>query len=254
MIADRTILALAAGLAVAGVVLFATPIRHVRTRSRAAPLGPPDRPGLSPEAATVQHGWLKRHRWLLCLLVGAGAAGLVDGVSAPIVAAGVSIGVWALITRVEPPGVRLEREAARRDLVPIIELMAAGLAAGAPPGTALDIACVSLPGAAADRLRIVRAQLALGADPEGSWSGAIADEILAPLARTMARAEQTGAPIAGAISRLGVDLAEQNRAGVEERARAVGVKAAVPLGVCLLPAFLLLGIVPVAAGLLVGIT
>jgi hypothetical protein len=30
----------------------------------------------------------------------------------------------------------------------------------------------------------------------------------------------------------------------------VGVKAAVPLGICLLPAFLLLGVVPVVGGLL----
>jgi len=37
---------------------------------------------------------------------------------------------------------------------------------------------------------------------------------------------------------------------VEERARAVGVKAAVPLGVCLLPSFLLIGVVPLVAGLL----
>jgi len=30
----------------------------------------------------------------------------------------------------------------------------------------------------------------------------------------------------------------------------VGVKAAVPLGVCLLPSFLLIGVVPLVAGLL----
>jgi hypothetical protein len=35
---------------------------------------------------------------------------------------------------------------------------------------------------------------------------------------------------------------------VESRARAVGVKAAVPLGVCLLPAFVLVGVVPLVAG------
>ncbi len=34
-----------------------------------------------------------------------------------------------------------------------------------------------------------------------------------------------------------------------QRARRVGVRAAVPLGLCLLPAFLLIGIVPVVAGL-----
>ena len=36
----------------------------------------------------------------------------------------------------------------------------------------------------------------------------------------------------------------------EERARSVGVKAAVPLGLCLLPSFVLLGIVPLAVSLM----
>ena len=39
----------------------------------------------------------------------------------------------------------------------------------------------------------------------------------------------------------------------KERARAVGVKAAVPLGLCLLPAFVLVGIVPVVAALLTNL-
>ena len=40
-------------------------------------------------------------------------------------------------------------------------------------------------------------------------------------------------------------LARDARAQVEDRARTVGVRAALPLGLCLLPAFLLIGIVPV---------
>ena len=43
--------------------------------------------------------------------------------------------------------------------------------------------------------------------------------------------------------------AQTARADVETRARAVGVKAVVPLGVCLLPAFVLVGVVPLVAGL-----
>ena len=39
----------------------------------------------------------------------------------------------------------------------------------------------------------------------------------------------------------------------QDRARAVGVRAAVPLGVCLLPSFLLLGIVPLAVSLATSI-
>jgi hypothetical protein len=35
-----------------------------------------------------------------------------------------------------------------------------------------------------------------------------------------------------------------------QRVRQLGVKAALPLGLCFLPAFILLGVVPIAAGFL----
>lgn len=243
MSVSASVLFLTAGVTSAAAVLLTVPDTP-RPRRVFARGGQP---------SAVPRGRLVRHRFLLCVLAGAGAASQIDGPLVPFVAVAVGSGVWGAIAHLELPGVRAEREAARRDLVPIIELLASGLAAGSPAGKALDIACLALPGAAADRLSVVRAQLALGADPETSWTAVVHDEILAPLARTMARAQRTGAPIAGALGRLAADLAEQDRARVEDRARAVGVKAAVPLGVCLLPAFLLLGIVPVAAGLLSGI-
>ncbi len=59
-----------------------------------------------------------------------------------------------------------------------------------------------------------------------------------------------GAPVVAAVERLADELARTARAETEERARAVGVKAAVPLGLCLLPAFVLIGIVPLVVALL----
>ena len=53
-----------------------------------------------------------------------------------------------------------------------------------------------------------------------------------------------------AVERLADELARSGRAETEERARAVGVQAAVPLGLCLLPAFVLIGIVPLVVALL----
>jgi hypothetical protein len=40
---------------------------------------------------------------------------------------------------------------------------------------------------------------------------------------------------------------------VEARVRQVEVKTAVPLGVCLLPAFILVGVVPLVAGSVIGL-
>jgi pilus assembly protein TadC len=64
----------------------------------------------------------------------------------------------------------------------------------------------------------------------------------------MARAQQSGAPVVDAVRLLADDLATNAKIELEDRARAVGVKAALPLGLCLLPAFLLLGIVPIVVG------
>ncbi len=85
------------------------------------------------------------------------------------------------------------------------------------------------------------------------WGDLAADPGLAPLGRVLARAERSGAPVAAVVERLADDLAETGRAEVEQRARTVGVRAAVPLGLCLLPAFLLLGIVPLVASLVAGL-
>jgi pilus assembly protein TadC len=52
------------------------------------------------------------------------------------------------------------------------------------------------------------------------------------------------------VARLAYEFSETSRATVEERARSVGVKAAVPLGLCLLPSFVLLGVAPLVVALL----
>ena len=50
------------------------------------------------------------------------------------------------------------------------------------------------------------------------------------------------------MHRLAEELRERARADVETRARSIEVKAAAPLGLCLLPAFVVLGIVPMVVG------
>jgi pilus assembly protein TadC len=69
------------------------------------------------------------------------------------------------------------------------------------------------------------------------------------LSRAMSRAAQSGAPVADVLTRLADDAREALRAESVASARRVGVMAVAPLGLCFLPAFVLLGIIPVIAGL-----
>jgi pilus assembly protein TadC len=167
-------------------------------------------------------------------------------------AAGVAVALVArrVLLAAEPRDVRRARQQAARDLPALVELLAATLRSGASPGEGLGVVCDALPGPVADRLAGVRARLAVGIAPSEAWAPLADDPVLAPLGRALARAETTGASVVVTVERLADELEERELAPAEDRARGVGVRAAVPLGLCLLPAFILLGIVPTVAGLL----
>ena len=155
---------------------------------------------------------------------------------------------WWLAGRLEPPAVRRRRQRLEAAVPPAVDLMAACLAAGLSPTAAVeqvrDVADVPL----ASELAGVARRLALGVDPATVWRELASHPQLGGLGRTMSRAVESGASVAEAMQRLAEDLRGRSRARVESRARAVGVKAAVPLGGCLLPAFVLVGVVPLVAG------
>lgn len=224
----------------AAAVLLAWPPAVPAPRARPAPAEPP-----AADAAVVP-----RSRALMCVLAGVGAALFVGGpvgLAAGVVAA---VAAWVTLGRAEPTVVRREREAVQRELPHVVTLLAAALRAGAAPGEAARLVCTALPGPATRRLERTVAHLELGADPGQVWERLAREPGLAPLGRALARSQATGASVVAAVDRLSDELAREARGQVEDRARAVGVKAAVPLGLCLLPAFVLIGIVPLVAGLL----
>lgn len=140
------------------------------------------------------------------------------------------------------------RRGRRSDLPHLVGLVALGVEAGAPVPEAVLRACAAFEEAEFDDLRAAAESLRHGADPASVWGGLAAPEV-APLARALARSARTGASVVRSLALLADDLAEESRALQEDAARRVGVRAALPLGLCLLPAFLVLGIVPLVAGL-----
>ena len=207
------------------------------------------RPGPSstdPPAATP--GLVARGRWVWVSLAFVAGCVLVPGPLAVPLGVLAAFGVRRLITRSESPAVRRRREEVERDLPHLVELFATALVAGSAPATALSQASLALSGPVAEDLVEVTAGLRLGRSPLDVWLELGRHPQLASLGRTMARAERSGAPVVEEVRRLADDLAADARVDLEDRARSVGVKAALPLGLCLLPAFLLLGIVPLVAG------
>jgi len=173
--------------------------------------------------------------------VGALAGGPVGFVCAAV--------TWRVLGRAESPASRRRREELERDLPTAVHLLGACLGAGAATTGALEAVAGALPGAVADELLLVRHRLALGLDAVTVWRTLAEREELRPLGRAMARAQESGASVSAAVEALAEELASQARGRTDALARSVEVRAAAPLGACFLPAFVVLGVVPMVAGI-----
>ena len=71
----------------------------------------------------------------------------------------------------------------------------------------------------------------------------------AALVVALARAMESGAPWADTVAAVADDQRRRRRWSAEAAARRAGVLAVGPLVICFLPAFVLLGVVPVVLGI-----
>lgn len=131
-----------------------------------------------------------------------------------------------------------------------LDMLAACLAAGMPVATAAAATSPGAPAQLAAMLRRAADLLALGADPDTAWSAPDgADDGCQALMRLARRSANSGSSLAEGVA----ELAEQSRQEATHSAAAAAERAGVliagPLGLCFLPAFVCLGIVPVVAGL-----
>ncbi len=227
---------LVAGLTGAALALWLRPRRHLARAP--VPSGAPDDRAL-----------LARLRPVLVVTGGLGAAVFLGGPVGVLGGLVASLLVWRTLGRVESPQVVRRRLQLERDLPGAVDLLSAAFAAGAAPVSALGLVAEALGGPVGAELAALRHRLELGADPGRVWRDVAAHPQLGPLGRALARAHESGSSVTTAGERLAGELRARSQAEVESRARSVSTKAAVPLGVCFLPAFVLLGIVPLIAGL-----
>jgi hypothetical protein len=126
-----------------------------------------------------------------------------------------------------------------------LDLAAAALRAGQPVSWALAAAGPAASAGTGAALREVAGLLRLGAEPAEAWRSVADDPVLGRVARTAARSASSGARLASGWEQLADELRAELQAAATARAHRAGVWAIAPLGLCFLPAFVCLGIVPV---------
>lgn len=180
-----------------------------------------------------------------CLLtVGTVLFGVVGGV----LAAGVCAALWAR-TRWRR-GHSPTRLPVTSELPVVLGLLSSGVRAGATVPACLTAVSRAAGGGLGGELAAVSEQLRLGAAPADAWRRPALPEPLTAAGRDLARAADTGAPVAELLDRHAADLRRALRVRAVARVERLGVLVVAPLGLCFLPAFVLIGIVPMAAELL----
>jgi Flp pilus assembly protein TadB len=206
--------------------------------------------GVGPAVSARSGSRLQRLTGVLLALCLVGLLGVPWGVGAGVLAV-VLVPRW--LRRLEPAADRRRRARIAADLPLAVDLLAACLRAGRPVGDGLTVVAGAVGGPLGALLAEVDARLRLGAAPADAWGVLAGQPGCAPLARAVERAVRSGAPLADSLEQLAGDVRQERRWSADERARAVEARSVVPLGLCFLPAFVLIGIVPTVAGALSGV-
>jgi pilus assembly protein TadC len=166
----------------------------------------------------------------------------------------------ARLDRLRPQAVtRKPRKAARKAgrenpataalrLAACLDLLASCLRAGLPVQAAVRAVAGGAPPRVATALRSTADLLAFGAEPADAWAPVRACAEIGELARAATRTARSGT----ALAAVAADLSARLRATLDDQAEAkaqrAGVLITAPLGLCFLPAFFCLGVVPVVLG------
>ena len=150
------------------------------------------------------------------------------------------------------------RLAMRREAAPaVLDLLGAALLAGLNPHKAVLRVAERAPEVLLQDLALAAAVLRLGGTPAAALRAAAdrsgLDELRAAAAALEA-AERWGAPPAEALAARAEALRSRARLHAEAEAGRAAVRLAFPLVLCLLPAFVLLTVVPTVAGSLRALT
>lgn len=182
------------------------------------------------------------------------------GASCALLALG--LGVWALIAvplagvvsyfilgRLQTAAEQKRADQLRADLPAICDLLGVCLESGLPLRRATSVLAAVMPAPGAAMLGEVAAKVRLGQAESTAWAELVSSHPAgADLGREVSRSIEAGIALSQTLAKLGHQARQDAATTAEVRARRVGVRSVLPLMLCYLPAFLLLGVVPIIGG------
>lgn len=188
------------------------------------------------------------------LLAGLGVVVAVPWPPVVVVPVGAVIGVvvWWGSGRLESSSHRRTEQMRTAGMPEALMMLASAMVAGVPLRAAVGTVADALDGPCAADLRLVASRTAAGVPDSGAWLGLAEITAWQDVARDVARAVDSGEGIAELLAAHAVQLRLAAEETAEKRARKAGVDAIGPLVCCHLPAFLLVGVVPIVAGMVMG--
>jgi Flp pilus assembly protein TadB len=158
-----------------------------------------------------------------------------------------------------PPGLRSatfespsDQAAERVAFAPALELLAAVVSTGAPLRSATATVGQVVAGPLGRRLRELQALTDIGLSDAEAWRTLREHPLWGEVARQIAHGADSGAGLGVILRRAAVRHRNRVSADLLVQARQVGVKSALPLMTCYLPAFLLVGVLPIIGSLASG--
>lgn len=245
----------------AGAVMALVPVRHRR----------PERIELMvrPVATTQREGVVERLMWvpeglgrLIRLRLGrradavsdrrvglAVAGGLCGLLIHPVVTLLVVVSVFAVPVMRKRRESRIRREQVREQLPDVVDMVRIAVGAGMTARLAIDAIATRCDGVIGDRLREVSRRVSLGQRLHEALDafGELGEPVM-PLTRALIAAESDGSPLAPSLEQVAAETRMLRRHAAEESARRLPVKLLFPLVACILPAFILLTVVPLLGG------
>ncbi len=162
---------------------------------------------------------------------------------------GVGLLVFVGLGRWPGPAVRSRDREVQTQLPSVCTLLAVCLEAGLPLRNAVAAVAEGSGGAMAEAMRRLDTAVRLGVPETEAWLElGRTRPAFADLARELSHAAGSGMALAPVLRHHAREAQRQAQGTAQSRARKAGVSSVVPLMICFLPAFLLIGVVPIIGG------